>query len=72
MLSWANSTNGGNYIQVGIFGKEISVPFDTILLKELVVSSGFASTSEAWFGAMNLIAQQKVSLTPLITNQVTL
>ncbi|WP_415274601.1 zinc-dependent alcohol dehydrogenase [Aquiluna sp. Uisw_065] len=71
-VAFKAAKKGANYVQVGIFGKEVSVPFDTILLKELVVSSGFASTSESWFAAMDLIAQQKVSLSTLITNQVTL
>lgn len=63
---------GGHYIQVGIFGKDVAVPLDLVLLKELTVTSGFASTPTSWEAAMRLIADSKVTLTPLITGQVSL
>lgn len=63
---------GGNYVQVGIFGKDVQIPFDLVLLKELTVTSGFASTPESWEAAMKLIEGGALSLTPLITKQVTL
>src|SRR5690606_29242795 len=34
---------GGRYVQVGIFGRDVTVPFDAVLYKELTVTSGFAS-----------------------------
>jgi L-iditol 2-dehydrogenase len=63
---------GGQYVQIGIFGKEVSVPLDAILYKELRVSSGFASTGTSWNDAMRLIQQQRVQLKPLVTNLVPL
>jgi L-iditol 2-dehydrogenase len=63
---------GGQYIQTGIFGKDVTVPVDAILYKELRVSSGFASTGTSWNDAMRLIQQQRVQLKPLLTKMVPL
>lgn len=62
----------GRYVQVGIFGTDVSIPFDTVLYKELVVSSGFASTPQSWQRAMALIAQGTLTLGPLVTRTVPL
>lgn len=61
---------GGTYIQVGIFGHDVSVPLDLVLLKELTISSGFASTPESWLSAMELLRDGKLTLGPLVTKQV--
>jgi len=61
---------GGRYIQVGIFGREVTVPVDSVLYKELTISTGFASTATSWRDAMRLIDQQRVQLGPLVTKVV--
>jgi L-iditol 2-dehydrogenase len=38
----------GRFIQIGVLGTAIEAAWDTICFKELVVSSGFASTPESW------------------------
>ena len=43
------------YVQVGVFGKPVTVPLDHVFQKELVVTSGFASTPRSWRRAMTLI-----------------
>lgn len=63
---------GGRYVQVGIFGREVSLPFDLVLYKELVVTSGFASTPTSWRRAVALIQQRAVTLGPLVTGRVPL
>lgn len=63
---------GGRYVQVGIFGREVSLPFDQILYKELVVTSGFASTPRSWSAALRLVEEQAVDLGPLVTRRVPL
>ncbi|WP_308491676.1 zinc-dependent alcohol dehydrogenase [Microbacterium terrisoli] len=60
------------YVQIGIFGREVSLPFDEVLYKELTVTSGFASTPTSWRHAMTLIEQQRVQLGPLVTRRVEL
>ena len=61
---------GGRYVQIGIFGKDVTLPFDQVLYKELLVTSGFASTPTSWRRAMALIEQKLVTLRPLVTRQV--
>lgn len=63
---------GGRYVQVGIFGREVTVPFDTLLYKELTITSGFASTPTSWRAAMRLMDSGAVRLGPLITRRVAL
>lgn len=61
---------GGRYVQVGIFGKDVTLPIDLVLYKELTLTSGFASTPVSWSRAMALIEQGLVVLGPLVTRQV--
>lgn len=63
---------GGRYVQVGIFGRDVTVPLDTVLYKELLVSSGFASTAASWKRAMALLEQGLVDFRSLVTLQVPL
>lgn len=58
---------GGRYVQVGIFGRPVQVDLDLVLYKELVVSSGFASTAASWRAAMRLIETGAVRLGPLVS-----
>jgi L-iditol 2-dehydrogenase len=59
---------GGHYVQVGLTGKPISVDIDLICLKELVVTSGFASTPRSWRRLEKLISEGHVRLDPLVTD----
>lgn len=63
---------GARYVQVGIFGRDVTLPIDLVLYKELTVTSGFASTPTSWRAAMRLIESGDVVLTPLITKRVPL
>lgn len=65
-----SARRGGHYVQVGIFGKDVTLPFDLVLYKELTVTSGFASTAVSWRRAMALIEQGLVTLGPLVTRSV--
>lgn len=62
----------GRYLQVGIFASPVTIDFNTVLYKELQVSSGFASTPTSWRRAMELIGQGRLSLAPLITSRFAL
>jgi L-iditol 2-dehydrogenase len=59
---------GGHYVQVGLTGRPISLDIDLICLKELVVTSGFASTPRSWQRVEKLIAAGDVVLDPLVTD----
>jgi L-iditol 2-dehydrogenase len=58
---------GGRYVQVGVFGKDVTVPLDRVFQKELVLTSGFASTPRSWLRALELVEQRAVELPPLVS-----
>ncbi|MGH2944732.1 MAG: alcohol dehydrogenase catalytic domain-containing protein [Solirubrobacteraceae bacterium] len=58
---------GGRFVQIGIFGRPVSVPLDLVLEKEIEVSSGFASTPRAWRRALTLIERRAVELGGLVS-----
>ena len=60
-------TKGGRYVQVGIFGDVVTIPFDQVLYKELTVTSGNASTPTSWRRAITLLEEGLVTLDPLVT-----
>lgn len=57
----------GRYVQIGVFGKPVTVPLDAVFQKELVVTSGFASTPRSWLRALRLVEARKVELEPLVS-----
>jgi L-iditol 2-dehydrogenase len=59
---------GGRYVQIGLTGKPIALDIDLICLKELAVTSGFASTPRSWRRAEILVAEGHVLLDPLVTD----
>lgn len=58
----------GRYISVGIHGRDVTIPFDLVLYKELTVTSGFAATAQSWRRAMRLLEDRLVELAPLVTS----
>ncbi|WP_208322169.1 zinc-dependent alcohol dehydrogenase [Paramicrobacterium fandaimingii] len=69
-LALSAAKRAGRYVQVGIFGRDVTVPLDSVLYKELTVTSGFASTPTSWRRAMALMEQELVTLDPLVTESV--
>lgn len=63
---------GGRYVQVGIFGRPVTLPMDAILYREVTVTSGFASTPQSWQRAMALLAAGLVELDRLVSEVVPL
>ena len=62
-----SARRGGRYVAVGIVGHDVNFSADTILYKELLVSSGFASTPQSWNRALKLLENSQVSLSQLIS-----
>ena len=58
---------GARYVQIGVFGRPVTVPLDEVFRKELLVTSGFASTHASWLAAMSLIEEHRVELEPLVS-----
>jgi L-iditol 2-dehydrogenase len=58
---------GGRHVQIGVFGKEVTVPLDRVFQRELTVTSGFASTPRSWLRALTLVERRAVELEPLVS-----
>jgi L-iditol 2-dehydrogenase len=58
---------GGRYVQVGIFGQSVTIPLDLVLYKEVILTSGNASTPDSWRRAIHLLEARLVELDPLLT-----
>jgi len=63
---------GGRYVQIGLAGRAVILPFDLVCFHELRVTSGFASTPTSWGKALELVADRRVQLEPLLTEVVPL
>ena len=50
----------------------MTVPLDAVFQKELVVTSGFASTPRSWRQALELVESGRVRLEPLVSEVVPL
>lgn len=67
-----SARRGARYVQMGLAGKDVTVPFDLVCYRELEVSAGFASTPAAWLRALELIEARTVELEPLLSEVVPL
>jgi L-iditol 2-dehydrogenase len=67
-----SAARGGRYVQIGLAGKPVLLPFDLACFKELSVTSGFASTPTSWAHALELIESRRVELEPLLSAAVPL
>jgi L-iditol 2-dehydrogenase len=63
---------GARYVQIGLAGKPVSIPFDLVCFGELTVTSGNASTPASWDRALQLIGERQVDLVPLFSDAVPL
>jgi L-iditol 2-dehydrogenase len=69
---FAAARRGARYVQIGLAGKPVSLPFDLVCFHELTVTSGFASTPSSWKAALDLVRERRVELEPLVTEVVPL
>lgn len=58
---------GGRYVQIGLAGRPVTLEVDLVCLRELLVSTGFASTPRSWRRTEALIASGAVQLDPLVS-----
>jgi L-iditol 2-dehydrogenase len=58
---------GGRFVQIGVTGKVIPFEMDQVFFKEIVLTSGFASTPRSWRRAVAMVAAGQVRLDPLVT-----
>lgn len=62
----------GHYTQVGIFGKPVTLNFDTVFFKQLQVAGSVGYTVHTWERLMKILTQGKVRLADLITHRLPL
>lgn len=62
----------GAYVQVGIIGSDISIPFDLFLYKQIRFFGSVGYSLKTWTRVSNILAQRKLELTPLITHKLPL
>jgi L-iditol 2-dehydrogenase len=64
----AHARRGGQYAQIGLFGKPVAWDLDQVCLKELRVTGSNASVPSAWRTALRLLADGSVRTAPLISD----
>jgi L-iditol 2-dehydrogenase len=67
-----SARRGARYVQIGLAGRRVSLPFDLVCFKELTVTSGNASTNASWTRAVGLVGSRAVALEPLLSEAVPL
>lgn len=62
----------GHYVQVGHFGKDLTVPWDHIAFRQLEISGSVGYTRATWSQTMNILRQGKVNIEDTITHRMPL
>ncbi len=58
----------GQFTQIGLFGKPISIDFEKICFKEIKVTGSLGSLWSSWKKALQLTAREKIQLRPLVSD----
>jgi L-iditol 2-dehydrogenase len=59
---------GGRFTQIGLFSKPITIDFEKIAVKEIKTTGSFGSRWTSWEKALQLMAQGKFQLRPLVSD----
>jgi L-iditol 2-dehydrogenase len=62
----------GTYVQVGIFGRDVTVPLDATIYKQLAFKGTVGYTVKTWERTMRILEQGRVSLDDLISHRMPL
>jgi len=62
----------GTYVQVGIFGREVTVPLDATIYKQLAFKGTVGYTVKTWERTMRILEQGRVRLDDLISHRMPL
>jgi L-iditol 2-dehydrogenase len=63
-----HARRGGQYAQIGLFGKPVAWDLDQVCMKELRVTGSNASVPSAWRTALRLLADGSVRTAPLVSD----
>ncbi len=58
----------GQYTQIGLFGKPLTVDVDQVVFKEIRMHGSFSSSWTSWKKAQELIDQKRIQLAPLVSD----
>ena len=58
----------GRYTQLGLFGKNVPVDLDALVVKEIALSGSMSHTRNAWKRGLALVGEGKIRLAPLISS----
>jgi L-iditol 2-dehydrogenase len=58
----------GKFTQVGIFGRNVELPFDVMWRKEITIHGSASQKRSAWLRALSLLSAGQVQTAPLITD----
>ncbi|MCX5909686.1 MAG: zinc-binding dehydrogenase [Deltaproteobacteria bacterium] len=58
----------GQYTQIGLFGKALTVDVDQVVFKEIRMHGSFSSSWTSWKKAQELIGQKRIQLAPLVSD----
>lgn len=58
----------GQYTQIGLFGKPLTVDVNQIVLKEIIMHGSYSSSWTSWKKAQDLIDQKRIQLAPLVSD----
>ena len=58
---------GGQFIQLGLYGKPVEISWDLAIMKEVDIRNSFASTWISWDYALKLLESGKVQTSPLVS-----
>jgi len=62
----------GQYVQVGHFGKNLSLPWDLVAFRQLEVTGSVGYTRDTWHRAIRILQQGDVKLDDVITHELPL
>lgn len=58
----------GQYTQIGLFGKPLTVDVNQVVLKEIIMHGSYSSSWTSWKKAQELIGQKRIQLAPLVSD----
>ena len=58
----------GRFTQVGLFGKDVPVNLDALVVKEVAICGSMSHTRNAWQRGLALVGEGKIRLAPLVSS----
>ncbi|MEM9674855.1 MAG: zinc-binding dehydrogenase [Cyclobacteriaceae bacterium] len=59
----------GGYVQVGHFGRDLTLPWDLVAFRQLKIYGSVGYTKETWRRTMQILGQQTLDLSDVITHR---